>query len=302
MKKSIKEVLDSYKHLNSLPKFEAAGKPALTGIDGDDIGDYVIVTVRDPLCGYEEDPAAEMAAKLEGQRLVARTGMFVTYSGTYRGAKISIVSGGSGSPEAELVLVEFMMHSKAHTFLRVGGSGAWNEDVHPGDVVISSGAVRDEGMTRAYVVPQYPAVASHEVVLALSQAATSLAIPFHIGITRSGDSEFCGWGKPAVDGYLQPQHAEIIDYYNRAGILNTDRETAAVLTLTSLFTRRGGSVCSIGDNVVTGEAFRAGAGHDNAVRIALEGIATLRHWDEQKKAAGQRFWVPSLASEASVSD
>ena len=28
------------------------GRPALTGIDPERIGDYVIITVRDPLCAY----------------------------------------------------------------------------------------------------------------------------------------------------------------------------------------------------------------------------------------------------------
>jgi uridine phosphorylase len=294
MKKAVKKLLDNYEHLNNLPRFEHDGRPALTGISGEDIGDYVIMTVRDPLCAYDEDPAAEISSLLENGRQVARTGMFATYSGNYKGASISVVSGGSGSPEAELILMEFMQHSKAHTFLRVGGSGAWNEAVHPGDLVISSGVVRDEGMTRSYVVPQYPAVASYEVVMALAQATVASGYPFHIGITRSGDSEFCGWGKPGIDGYIQPEHLEIIDYYNRAGVLNADRESAAVITLTGLFGRRGGSICSIGDNVVNGEPFKSGAGHQHAIEVALEALAILHRWDNEKKQAGISYWVPSL--------
>jgi uridine phosphorylase len=294
MKDSTRKLLAEYGHLPYLPKFEIDGRPALTGIDGEDVGDFVILTVRDPLCAYDRDPAAEIAELLEGAHLAARTGMFATYSGHYRGAHISVVSGGSGAPEAELVLMEFMMHSRAHTFLRVGGSGSWNENVHPGDIVITNAAVRDEGMTRSYVVPQYPAVASFELVMALAQAATENGGPFHVGITRSGDSEYCGWGKPAVDGYIQPENLQIIDYYNRAGILNTDREASAVLTLTSLFGRRGGSICSIGDNVVGREPFKAGAGHSQAIQIALNGLSLLGEWDRRKQQVGAQYWVPSL--------
>jgi uridine phosphorylase len=297
MKEINRKLLSDYRHLPNLPKFEAGGKPALTGIDGSQIGEYLIMTVRDPLCAYDDDPAAEIAKRLEGGKLSARTGMFLTYTGSYKGALISVVSGGSGSPEAELILNEFMMYSHANTFLRVGGSGGWNENVHPGDIVISSGAVRDEGMTRAYVVPQYPAVASFELVMALAEAGKQADVDFHIGITRSGDSEYCGWGKPSLGGYLQPDNTEIIDYYNRAGILNTDRETAAILTLTSLFGLRGGSICSIGDNVFNGEPFKPGAGHDLAIEIALNGLAILHKWDQVKQKHGKNYWTPSLDSD-----
>lgn len=295
MRKCFEELLNDYKHLDYLPKFITEdGRPSLTGITGDTIGDYVLMTVRDPLCGYQNDSAAEIAAFLNDAKEVARTGMFVTYTGEYKGARISVVSGGSGAPEAELVLNEFMIHSKARTFIRVGGCGGWNENVHPGDVVISSGAVRDEGMTNCYVVPQYPAMANYEVLLSMIEAAYEDGHKFHVGITRSGDSEYCGWGKPSFGGYIQKSNLDIIDYYHRVGVLNTDRETSAILTLTTLFGMRGGSICSVGDNVVNKEGFKAGGGHEAAIRIALECVAKLYQKDVDKKKRGVAHWVPGL--------
>ena len=294
MRDCFKELLENYRHLDYLPKFLTAdGRPSLTGIDGKKIARYVIMTVRDPLCGYNEDSAKEIAGYLDESEEVARTGMFVTYTGKYKGVELSIVSGGSGAPEAELVLNEFMIFSEADTFIRVGGSGGWNENVHPGDVVISSGAVRDEGMTASYVVRQYPAFANYEVLLSLIEAATENGHKFHVGITRSGDSEYCGWGKPSYGGYIQKEQLEIIDYYHRAGVLNTDRETSAIFTLTTLFGLRGGSICSIGDNVVNKEGFKAGDGHESAIAIALEAIRKLNSKDKEKEERGLKYWVPN---------
>lgn len=298
MKKSIKKLLDAYEYAANIPLegLEISGKPALTGIASEEIGQYVILTVRDPLCAYDDDPAAQIAAHLEDGRLVARTGMFTTYSGNYKGALISIVSGGSGSPEAELILNEFITHCRADTYLRVGGSAGLGDTVRPGDLVITSGAVRDEGMTREYISPTYPAVASFELVTALVQAATNLGVHFHVGITRSCDSDYVGTGRPSVGGYMQPKHTRLVDYYNRAGVLNNDRETAAVITLASLFGLRGGSICSVADNIVTGEPFQAGAGHANAINVALEGLSVLHRWDLAKQNTKARYWVPSLNS------
>ncbi len=186
MKKSVKKLLDNYEHLDYLPNFDAGGRPGLTRVDPDLLGDYVILTVRDPLCDYGEDPAMQIAQLMENSQMIGRSGMFVTYSGYYDGSHISVVSSGSGSPEAELVLNEFMRYGNVSAFLRIGGAGSWNEDVHPGEVVIASGAVRDEGMSRAYMCPQYPAVAHYEVVTALAQAAEEYGHPYHIGVILIG--------------------------------------------------------------------------------------------------------------------
>jgi uridine phosphorylase len=296
MKKVNQKLLDRYDYGRNVPLrgLEINGRPALTGIDPEQIGDYVIITVRDPLCAYDDDPAAQIAELLDNSHLVARTGMFTTYSGHYQGAHISVVSGGSGSPEAELILFEFLERTNASTYIRVGGSRGMNEAVRPGDIVIARGVVRDEGMTQAYISPSYPAACSYEVVMALTQAAIEAKVRFHVGITRSTDSDFVAGGRPSVGGYLQPQHIDVVDYYARAGVLNGDRESAAIVTLATLFGKRGGSICSDADNIVTGEKFEAGSGHNHAIQVALRGLAILHQLDEEARHAGQIFWTPSL--------
>lgn len=297
---AVDKLYRQYEYATNVPRrgLLIDGKPALTGIDPQRIGDYVIVMVRDPLCAYEDDPARLLAASLENAELVGQTGMFTTYSGHYEGAHISAVSGGSGSPEAELILHEFLENTTASAYLRLGGSGAYHESVDPGDIVISSGVVRDEGMTQAYISPSFPAVASHELVLALTQAAEDLGAKYHVGVTRSSDSDFCGVGRPSVGGYMQPRHLELMDYYRRAGVLNGDRESAAIVTLPQLFGARGGSICSVADNMITGARFEAGAGHEVASQVALRGLAILAQLDAEKQAAGQRYWTPRLREQA----
>jgi uridine phosphorylase len=95
---------------------------------------------------------------------------------------------------------------------------------------------------------------------------------------------------------MQPWNIEKAGIYDRAGVLNGDRESAAVVTLASLFGRRGGSVCSVADNIVTGETFQAGAGHDQTIRLALEGSAILHDMDKQKSTAGGRYWNRNMAN------
>ncbi|MDR3475509.1 MAG: nucleoside phosphorylase [Devosia sp.] len=293
---ALREIHERYAYWNNVPHrgLTVNGRPAMTQIDPDRVGDFVLVTVRDPLIDYEGDPARHIAGQLENAELIGQSGMFTSISGTYRGARITVVSGGSGSSEAELLLYDFMEFSKAHTYLRVGGSGGIGTDVQPGDIVVSSGVVREEGMTRAYIDRAFPAASHYEVVAAMAQAADTLEASYHVGVTLSVDSDFAGVGRPGVGGYLQPWNIEMLGTYNRAGVLNGDRESAAVVTLAALYGFRGGSVCSVADNVLTGARFHHGAGHAKAIDVALEGCAVLDRMDKKRAQTGRRYWLPSM--------
>ena len=284
-KPSIRLIHDQYEYYKNVPErgLMIKGRPALTQIDHEKVGDFVLIAVRDPLCAYDEDPAKKIADRLLDAQLIGNSGMFISYTGMYKGAKITAVSGGSGSPEMELILYDFMEYTDASTLLRVGGSGGIGDDVKPGDVVIASGIVREEAMTKAYIPAGYPAVSHYEVVQAMVNAAEELKAPYHVGVTLSVDSDFVGGGRPGVGGYMQPWNIEIAGIYNRAGVLNGDRESAAIVTLSALFGRRGGSVCSVADNLCTGESFEAGSGHNFAIDIALEGCALLNEMDRKKE-------------------
>jgi uridine phosphorylase len=268
-------MIADYPYLDRMPKFERDGIPLLTGFRRETVARSVVLAVRDPLVVGEGASEDAIVAQLQGAETVARTGLFTTISGTYRNVPVSVVLGGSGSPEAELALMDLFNYTDCDTVIRIGGCGGWGRNVRVGDVVISSGAVRDEGMTKAHVKVEYPAVADYRIVAAMVAEAEALGAPHHVGITRSGDSEYTGWGKPGPGGYLQEDHKQIIDYWSRAGILNTDRESAAILTLCLLYGRRGGSVCSVGDNVVTGEAHRSGSGQNKAILVGLGALARL---------------------------
>lgn len=62
------------------------------------------------------DPAKKIADRLEHAELIGNSGMFTSYTGTYKGAKITVVSGGSGSPEMELILYDFMEYTERERF------------------------------------------------------------------------------------------------------------------------------------------------------------------------------------------
>lgn len=260
---------------NKIGPFMINGKPAFTQVTPDQVAPYVIFVVKDPLHGCDKDVAEEVAEHFDTHALVSDTGMCKTYTGAYKGVPVTVVSCGSGAPELEIILMDFMMNTGAHTYIRVGGSGGLQERLSVGDLVIATGAVRDEGTSQAYVPPQFPAVADYQLVAAMKKAAADRGFPHHLGITRSCDSEYAGVARPARNGYILERHKQQFEEWHRAGVLNVEREASILLTLTTLFGLRGGVVNAIGDNFVTGEPFKAGAGFENAVVTALDAIALL---------------------------
>lgn len=276
---------------NTPPLFDVDGISVMTKISEEEVGRYVILSVHDPL-GYEEDVAAVIAGYLDDAYLVADTHMFVTYTGYYKGTKVTVCSTGSGAPETEIALVDFFRFSNADTFIRAGTSGTYLEDVAVGDIVIASGAVRDEGTSHAYVVPTYPAIANYEVMLAMLQAADDLGVRHHLGVTRSTDSCQAGQGRPVL-GYHQQDSKALPEYWKQAGILNFERETSIIYVMSSLFGFRGCAVNAVVNSAPRSE-LEVGAGSDEVFRTVLEGIHLLANWDAMKATSGKPYLLPSM--------
>lgn len=295
-KPSIQLMQERYEYWSRVPYpgLVIDNKPAITQVDIDKVGDYLIYLVRDPLGAYGKDPAERMAERLENAECIGNSGMFLSYTGYYKGAKVTCVSGGSGCPEVELAINDFMEYTNCSTFLRVGTSGGVAEKVKVGDCVITSGVFREDGTSRAYIGDGFPAYCHYEVVTALVQAAEQLGMSYHVGVTACMDSDFVGNGRPSVGGYLQPDNINKLGTYNRAGVLNTDRESSIIMTMCNPFERRGGAVFNVTDNLISGEKFREGAGTETSIDQALEGIAVLHQMDMKKAQAGKENWFPGL--------
>ena len=98
---------------------------------------------------------------------------FVTYTGYLDGEKVSVTSTGIGGPSASIAMEE-LFQCGADTFIRMGTCGGIALDVMGGDVVVATGAIRNEGTSLEYAPIEFPAVANREVVNALVKAAKDL--------------------------------------------------------------------------------------------------------------------------------
>ncbi len=227
------------------------------------------------------DDAAEVAHHRE----------YRTVTGDYDGTPISVTSTGIGSPSAAIA-VEELARVGADTFIRVGSCGGLQPELDVGDLVITSGAVRQEGTSDEYVREDYPAVADGEVVDALVAAAEHLGHDYHVGLTMSADSFYTGQGRPSFEDYMPPHAEDLVDELQDANVLNIEMEAAAITTLANIYGLRAGAVCSVFANRVTGEFLTEG--ENRAAETASLAVKILAAMDREKAEAGVDRWHAGL--------
>lgn len=182
------------------------------------------------------DPARvdRIAKFLESPRELAFNREYKSVGGSYKGVPILALSTGIGGPSTGIA-VEELARMGVKAAIRIGSCGALQKNIHLGDLILVQGAVRDEGTSKTYLDPIYPAVPDYELLAACVEAAREKKFSAHVGLARSHDS------------FYTDREDEIDAYWSGQGILGADMETAALFVIGRL---RGVKTASILNTVV----------------------------------------------------
>jgi uridine phosphorylase len=258
------------------------------GLGPGDLAEYILLP-------GDQDRTTRIASRFESIELEHRHREFATATGTYRGLRVSAVSTGIGTDNVEIAVAEILAITKRPTFIRVGSCGALQPEMGLGDLVITTGAVRLESTTSFYVHDGYPAVADHEAIGALIEAAERLGHRYHVGVTATAPGFFGAQGRPIPQ--LPIRYPDLAEDMMRQRVMNFEMEASALLVFASLARCRAGVVCAVYANRTTGD-FIGGSAKDAAeaacVDTGLEGLRVLAEMDTQKRTAGTDRWRPSL--------
>ncbi len=233
----------------------------------------------------------KISSRWDSFRQVASHRQYVTHTGIFKGVPISACSTGIGGPGAAIAMEE-LANVGARDFIRVGSCATLKEDIQIGDLIISTGAVRLDGTSKQYVRPEYPAVASYEVVMALVEAADSLDLDYHLGITASTDSFYLGQSRPGFNNYVQSWSTTLIDNLQKANVANFEMEAATLFTVAGIYGFRAGTVCAVYANRVKDEF--AVKGEDAVINCGNEAVRILAEMDEEKKSNSKKYWMRTL--------
>jgi uridine phosphorylase len=257
-----------------------------------ELADYILLFV-DPV------RAKRLSSYFDQVTLTRSNREFTTYTGTYKGHPISVFGTGIGQDNNEIFFVEAiqLFPEKKPTMIQVGSCGGLQPDVAVGDLVITSGSVRLENTSTYFVDEGYPAVAHHEIVLALIAAADQLGATYHVGLTASTSGFFGAQGR-AVGG-LKPRDPNITERLADWNVLNMEMESSTLLTLGNLAGVRTGNVRAVYSNRVRGEWIddQTRATADKAAEmVGLEAVRLLATMDAWKAKHQKANFVPQLPS------
>jgi len=278
-------ILRSDKIMSAERPLDEKGRQYHIGIKEGEISRFVLLP-GDP------DRVKKIAESWEEAHLVSEHREYLTYTGKYKGVKISVTSTGIGGP-ATAIAIEELLAVGADTLIRVGSTGAIQDYINIGDLIISIAAVRFEGTSKQYAPPEYPAVASYEVVLALIEAAERLGKRYHVGITASTDSFYVGQGRPGYRGYLPSWNRNLLEDLKLMNVINFEMESATLFTLANIYNVRAGSICAVYAQRIKNE-FVAHAGEKDAIEVANEAVRILSEWDKRKKEKNKKYLFPGL--------
>lgn len=218
-------------------------------VHSEQLPEYAIV------CG---DPrrAAIIAAKLDGAEELAYAREYRTFVGEYKGVRLAVVSHGVGSPGAA-VCFEELIKGGVKTLIRVGTAGSYSAEHPAGSLIVSTAAVRAEGLTKQLVPDGFPAVADSEIVNALYESALATEGIVKKGITVTLDVFF--------SGVVEVPHKQ----YKQAGVLAVEMEIAALYVVASLRGARAGAIVAL-DGYADSDLAAEYDPHTNVVALAVE--------------------------------
>ena len=180
------------------------------------------------------DPARAdaVATHLEDAELLASNREFRSWRGTYKGKKVLVTSTGIGAASCAIA-VEELIQCGVRNLIRIGSCGALQPECALGDLILVTGAIRDDGTSTAYVEAQYPAIPDFDLLSACRESAAAKKIPYHMGICRSHS---CLYGE---------RNPELYSYWTGKRAVASDMETAALFVLGSLRGVRTASILNV---------------------------------------------------------
>ena len=180
---------------------------------------------------------------LEGATCYSEVRGMLGFTGTYQGVPVSVQGSGMGQPSLSIYAHELFSEYDVRSVVRVGSCGALTRDLRLRDLVIASGACTDSSMNRIrFEGLDYAPVADFDLLRHAYTAATAgeRDVTTRVGLIMSSDSFYAA-------------RPELTDRMVGYGVLAVEMEASALYTLAARFGRRALAICTVSDQIVTGE-------------------------------------------------
>ena len=197
---------------------------------------------------------------LDEPRLVNNVRGVQGYTGAYKGVPVSVMASGMGMPSIGIYSYELFTQYDVDNIIRVGSAGAIRADLKLGSIVAGMGACTNSNYAAQYGLNgTFAPIADFALLSAAVESAKELGLAMPVGNLYSSDTFYDASGSSL-------KWAEL-------GVMAIEMEAAALYCNAAYTKKRGLSICSISDNIVTGEELSPEArqtGFADMMRVALE--------------------------------
>jgi uridine phosphorylase len=183
--------------------------------------------------------ASDAAGLLDDAQDIWDQREFKAFTGVKDGKRITVCSHGVGACGAVMIF-EHLFKAGVRTVIRAGTCGAMVAGIPEGGLIIGTGAIREDGITRAMVPMEYPAIADRHVVRALEEAAEEM-----------GFEDLCT-GIVLTDGlyFPYPYVKSRVDMWPKLGAVAIEMEYAALLVQAGIHGASAGGIFTSDGNVI----------------------------------------------------
>lgn len=182
------------------------------------------------------------------------------YTGTYKGVKVSVMASGMGIPSIAIYSGELFDHYDVENIIRVGSAGAMRADLELGSVVAGMGACTNSAFAQQYELGgTFAPIASYELLSAAVESARELGVKMPVGNLYSSDTFY-----DAAQRNMR---------WTKMGVMAVEMEAAGLYCTAAYAGKRALAICSISDNLITGEELSPEARQTtftDMMKIALE--------------------------------
>ena len=203
---------------------------------------------------------------------------YTSWRGEIDGKAVIVCSTGIGGPSTSIA-VEELAQLGIRTFLRIGTTGAIQEHINVGDILVTTAAVRLDGASVHFAPMEFPAVSDFECMNALYKAAKDNGSTVHVGVTASSDTFYPGQERyDTYTGRVVRRFKGSMKEWQEMGVMNYEMESATLLTMCASQGLRAGMVAGVIVNRTQQEipdAELLKKTENNALGIVIEAARTL---------------------------
>lgn len=162
------------------------------------------------------------------------------YTGSYKGKRVSVMASGMGMPSIGIYSYELFNFFGVENIIRIGSAGAIHKDIPLRSIVIGMGACYNTVYAEQFRLPgHFAPIASFDLLRRAVDTAEAMKLEYRVGNLLSNDL-FYDDGSRTLE-------------WQKMGVLAVEMEAAALYMNAARAGKNALAICTISDNIVTGE-------------------------------------------------